>query len=169
MPTSVTSTKLAEAARSCLVLLVQSLGVCHFMMDPGTDEACFRSARCAGTDIFQLLSQLSIKSLDMKLGFKSCVGLVLFPPRLLMQNSLYSVCSAIMGHCLHCLCGYHPGVSVLLLHLQKMDIQEEKQEEGQRQGQERHQHEGCHWWCQNWGKNFELSLLHKHFLPYMLI
>ena len=49
-----------------------------------------------------------------------------------------------MGHRLDCICGYHPGVSMLLLHLQKVDIQEEKQEEGQRQGQKRHQHEGRH-------------------------
>lgn len=49
-----------------------------------------------------------------------------------------------MGHRVYCICGYHPGVGVLLLHLQKMDIQEEKQEEGQRQGQKRHQYEGCH-------------------------
>lgn len=50
--------------------------------------------------------------------------------------------SAVMGHRLHRLRGHHPGLSLLLLHLQKMDIQEEKQKEGQRQGQKRHQHEG---------------------------
>lgn len=49
-----------------------------------------------------------------------------------------------MGHRLYCICGDHPGVGVLLLRLQKMDLQEEKQEEGQRQGQKRHQHEGRH-------------------------
>lgn len=38
MPTSVTSTKLAEAALSCLVLRLgsRSLGVCHLLMEPGT-------------------------------------------------------------------------------------------------------------------------------------
>ncbi|KAA8580314.1 hypothetical protein FQN60_005849 [Etheostoma spectabile] len=56
-----------------------------------------------------------------------------------------------MGHCLYCLCGYHSGVSMLLLHLQKMDIQEEKQKEGQRQGQECHQHDGRQRRSQNRG------------------
>ncbi len=76
-----------------------------------------------------------------------------------------------MGHCLYRLCGYHPGVSVLLLHLQKMDIQEEKQKEGQRQGQKCHQHEGRQGWSQNGGKDFELLLLkiHEHIPPYTLI
>lgn len=67
---------------------------------------------------------------------------------------LLSLPSAFMGHCLHCLCGDHPCVSMLLLHLQKMDIKEEKQKEGQRQGQKCHQHEGCHGWSQNGGKGF---------------
>ena len=77
-------------------------------------------------------------------------------PRSLIQT-LFHVCSfpsAVMGHCLYRLCGYHPGVSMLLLHLQKMDIQEEKQKEGQRQGQECHQHDGCQRWSQNRGKDF---------------
>lgn len=59
-----------------------------------------------------------------------------------------------MGHCLYCLCGHYPGVSMLLLHLQKMDIQEEKQKEGQRQGQKCYQHEGRQRWSQNRGKDF---------------
>lgn len=83
------------------------------------------------------------------------------PPRSLIQ-ALSPVCSfhsAIMGHCLYCLRGDHSGVSMLLLHLQKMDIQEEKQKEGQRQGQECHQHDGCQRWSQNRGKDFELLLL----------
>ena len=77
-------------------------------------------------------------------------------PRSLIQT-LFPVCSfpsAVMGHCLYRLCGYHPGVSMLLLHLQKMDIQEEKQKEGQRQGQKCHQHEGRKRWSQNRGKDF---------------
>lgn len=76
-----------------------------------------------------------------------------------------------MGHRLYCLCGHHPGVSVLLLHLQKMDIQEEKQKEGQRQGQKCHQYEGRHGWSQNRGKDLELLLrkIQKHFSPDMLI
>lgn len=68
----------------------------------------------------------------------------LFAPDIPPKHRLCSPFSAVMGHRLYCICGYHPGVSVLLLHLQKMDIQEEKQEEGQRQGQKRHQYEGCH-------------------------
>lgn len=59
-----------------------------------------------------------------------------------------------MGHRLHCLRGDHPGVSMLLLHLQKVDFQEEKQKEGQRQGQKRHQHEGRDGWSQNRGNDF---------------
>lgn len=47
-----------------------------------------------------------------------------------------------MGHRGHCLRGRGPRRVLLLLHLQKVDIQEEEQEKGQGQGQERHQHEG---------------------------
>lgn len=90
-------------------------------------------------------------------------------PRSVIQtlSSFLLSTSAIMGHCLHCLRGYHSGVSMLLLHLQKMDIQEEKQKEGQRQGQECNQHDGRQRWSQNGGKNFELSLLQmqKHIPP----
>lgn len=71
-----------------------------------------------------------------------------------------------MGHRLYCLCGHHPGVSVLLLHLQKMDIQEEKQKEGQRQGQKCHQHEGRDGWSQNRGKDYCCLKFRKHFPPY---
>lgn len=65
-----------------------------------------------------------------------------FPQMLRPESS--SSFSAVLGHRLHRLRGHHPGVSVLLLRLQKMDFQEEKQEEGQRQGQKRHQHERRH-------------------------
>ncbi len=94
-----------------------------------------------------------------------------FPQKFDPNFPVGSLPSAIMGHCLHCLRGYHPGVSMLLLHLQKMDIQEEKQKEGQRQGQKCYQHEGRQGWSQNRGKDFELLLLkiQKHVLPYMLI
>lgn len=47
-----------------------------------------------------------------------------------------------MGHCGHCVRCCGPRRVLLLLHLQKVDIQEEEQEKGQGQGQERHQHEG---------------------------
>lgn len=70
-----------------------------------------------------------------------------------------------MGHRLHRLRGHHPGVGVLLLHLQKMDIQEEKQKEGQRQGQERHQHEGREGRRENRGKDFKLLLLEIRTIP----
>lgn len=59
-----------------------------------------------------------------------------------------------MGHRLHRLRGHHPGARLLLLRLQKVDIQEEEQKEGQRQGQERHQHEGRDGRGQNGGKGF---------------
>ncbi|KAL0195896.1 hypothetical protein M9458_009468, partial [Cirrhinus mrigala] len=49
---------------------------------------------------------------------------------------------AIMGHRRHCVCCCRTSRFLLLLHLQKVDIQEEEQEKGQRQGQECHQHEG---------------------------
>lgn len=81
-------------------------------------------------------------------SFRQLTLLLLAPPT-----------SAVMGHRLHCVCGHHPGVSMLLLHLQKVDIQEEKQKEGQGQGQERHQHEGRHGRDQNGGDDFELLLL----------
>jgi len=64
-----------------------------------------------------------------------------------------------MGRRLHRLRGHHPGVGVLLLRLQKMDIQEEKQKEGQRQGQKRHQHDGRPGRSQDRGKDFELLSL----------
>lgn len=80
------------------------------------------------------------------------------PPRFTPTSEhLFVVCpshSAIVGHRLNCLCGHHPGVSLLLLCLQKMDIQEEKQKEGERQGQKCHQHEGRHRWGQNRGNDF---------------
>ena len=66
------------------------------------------------------------------------------------------VSSAIMGHSFHRLCGGHPGPHLLLLCLQKVDIQEEEQKEGQRQGQERHQHDGCHRRGKDRGTVFEL-------------
>lgn len=46
-----------------------------------------------------------------------------------------------MGHRGHRICGRGTCRVLLLLHLQKVDIQEEEQEKGQGQGQERHQHE----------------------------
>lgn len=59
-----------------------------------------------------------------------------------------------MGHRLHRLCGHHTGACLLLLRLQKVDIQEEEQKEGQGQGKERHQHEGRDGRGQNRGKGF---------------
>lgn len=93
---------------------------------------------------------------------KSPATTLFFSSQKFNSNSFFSVCSfppsAKLGHRLYRLCGDHPGVSVLLLRLQKMDIQEEKQKEGQRQGQKCHQHEGRQGWGQNRGKDFELSL-----------
>lgn len=71
-----------------------------------------------------------------------------------MSFLCWPVPSAIVGHRLHRLCGHHPGLSMLLLHLQKMDIQEEKQKEGQRQGQECHQYERRQGRSQNRGNEF---------------
>lgn len=125
-------------------------------MDPGVGLS-------ANSHIFQLLSHLSVAALShfteilQNLQRQRC-----FSSQKFNSNSFFSVCSfppsAKLGHRLYRLCGDHPGVSVLLLRLQKMDIQEEKQKEGQRQGQKCHQHEGRQGWGQNRGKDFELSL-----------
>lgn len=64
-----------------------------------------------------------------------------------------------MGHRRHCVCCYCTSCFLLLLHLQKVDIQEEEQEKGQRQGQECHQHDGRQGWYENRGKNILLLLL----------
>lgn len=76
---------------------------------------------------------------------------------------MFSLCfclhSAIMGHRRHRICCCCTSCFLLLLHLQKVDIQEEEQEKGQRQGQECHQHEGRHRRCQNRGKNNLLLFL----------
>lgn len=58
-----------------------------------------------------------------------------------------------MGHRGHRLCGSGSCHVLLLLHLQKVDIQEEEQEKGQGQGQERHQHEGRDRRSQDGGKH----------------
>lgn len=117
---------------------------------------------------FYFLSHLSVAIITFW-DFSSDAALAQFPKISLRAEAMFhmsqkfnpnsplfllSLPSAFMGHRLHCLCGDHPGVSMLLLHLQKMDIKEEKQKEGQRQGQKCHQHEGCHGWSQNGGKGF---------------
>lgn len=58
-----------------------------------------------------------------------------------------------MGHCGHCIRGCGSRRVLLLLYLQKVDIQEEEQEKGQGQGQERNQHEGCDRRSQDGGKH----------------
>lgn len=117
---------------------------------------------------FYFLSHLSVAIITFW-DFSSDAALAQFPKISLRAEAMFhmsqkfnpssplfllSLPSAFMGYRLHCLCGDHPGVSMLLLHLQKMDIKEEKQKEGQRQGQKCHQHEGCHGWSQNGGKGF---------------
>lgn len=64
-----------------------------------------------------------------------------------------------MGHRRHCVRRYCTSSFLLLLHLQKVDLQEEEQEKGKRQRQERHQHEGRQRRYQNRGKNILLVLL----------
>lgn len=75
MPTSVTSSKLAEAVQSCLVLLVRSLEVCRFLIDPGT--GCGLSPLCQFCRLthfptFILPVRWSNHFLEAK--FKSCFG-----------------------------------------------------------------------------------------------
>lgn len=141
MSTSVTSTKLAESVQSCRVLLSQSLEVCQSLMDPGSWLAHTPSNLYLSCQVLQSLpGSLNLKPLWP--GSVKCCSLLSNIP--VLRPEFFSFSSAVMGHRLHRVCGYHPGVSVLLLRLQKMDIQEEKQEEGQRQGQKRHQHEGRH-------------------------
>lgn len=167
MSTAATSTKLAKVVQSCRVPLVQSLEACQFLMDPGTGWGASPLCQfCQQTRFPTFISPVRWSNHYLEAWISRRFVLVqwnvaLFAPTFDFSQTwrpkFFSFFSAVMGHRLHCICGCHPGVSMLLLRLQKMDIQEEKQEEGQRQGQKRHQHEGRHWRSQNWGRNFPSS------------
>lgn len=63
-----------------------------------------------------------------------------------------------MGHRSDRVCGRGARALLLLLRLQKVDLQEEEGQEGQRQGQKRHRHERRHRRWENRGKNVLLLL-----------
>lgn len=160
---------LSCAVLSCPASRDQSLRGLPLLDGPRRWLRCWSSVPTLQAHTFSyFLSHLSVAIITFW-DFSSDAALAQFPKISLRAEAMFhmsqkfnpnsplfllSLPSAFMGHRLHCLCGDHPGVSMLLLHLQKMDIKEEKQKEGQRQGQKCHQHEGCHGWSQNGGKGF---------------